>query len=401
MAFPQPVLIRKRRRRRPPNRIPLWPFGVVILMASVGGLVWAVMGRVSKPASHGLAGYLTDDRTVENEYARLYNHPLTDPLPRQDFRYAAELTARTDYAGALAVLQRITKQAAVPAVFNNMGVLYLQQNDISQAVKAFREAFLRDGDYQPVRANLMRMKPLLNAVSAVTREVEPNDYYLLANVISLSRPVEGEISAIGDTDCFRFQTPPAPRDILALEIENLSPTLIPALSIFDTDDQFLGWTKDAQQPGLSITEQIAPAPKTTLIVHIWGAYKTMGKYRLTVRPLKAFDRYEPNDDILNATRITVGEMIAANIMDGADTDFYSFVAPDSGVVRVDIQNRSTALIPALTAFSSDRRTIAFAADTRTAGANLTRSFPASPGQVYYVQVWPQAKTAGEYSIVIH
>jgi hypothetical protein len=401
MAFPQPVLIRKRRRRRPPNRIPLWPFGVVVLMATVGGLVWAVMSHISKPSNQGLQGYLTDDRFVEREYTRLYNHELTDPLPRQDFRYAAELTARADYTGALAILQRITKQAAVPAVFNNMGVLYLQQNDLSRAMNAFREAFLRDSDYQPVRANLMRMKPLLNSASAVTHEVEPNDYYLLANVISLGRPVDAEISAIGDTDCFRFQIPPAPRDTLALEIENLSDTLIPALSVFDTDDQFLGWTKDAQHPGLSLTQQIAPAPKTTLIVHVWGAYKTVGKYRLTVRPLKAFDRYEPNDDILNATRVTVGQMIDANIMDAADTDFYSFVAPNGGVVRVDIQNHSTALIPALTVFSPDQRTIGIAADTRTAGADLTRSFQATPGQVYYVQVWSQAKTAGAYSILVH
>jgi hypothetical protein len=401
MAFPQPLLIRKRRRRRPPKRIPLWPLGLVMLMAAVGSLVWALMGRISKPASHGLLGYLTDDRMVEREYARLYNRDLTDPLPRQDFRYAAELTARSDYAGALAVLERIARQAAVPAVFNNIGVLYLEQNDISRAMNAFREAFLRDGDYQPVRANLMRMKPLLDAVTAVTREVEPNDYYLLANVISRDRPVEAEISAIGDTDCFRFQAPPAPRDVLALEIENLSPTLIPALSIFDTEDRFLGWTKDAQRPGLSLSQQIAPAPKTTLIVHVWGAYKTLGKYRLTVRPLRAFDRYEPNDDILNATRITVGEKIDANIMDSADTDFYSFVAPDAGVVRVDVQNRSATLIPAVTVFSPDHRTLGMAADARTAGANLARSFPATPGQVYYVQVWPQLKTAGDYTLIIH
>lgn len=200
---------------------------------------------------------------------------------------------------------------------------------------------------------------------------------------------------------FPLPDPPAPRDVLSLEIENLSPTLIPALSIFDTEDRFLGWTKDSQRPGLSLTQQIAPTPKTTLIVHVWGAYKTMGKYRLTVRPLKAFDRYEPNDDILNATRIIVGERIDANIMDAADTDFYSFVAPDAGVVHVDVQNRSATLIPAVTVFSPDRRTLGIAADVRTAGANLTRSVQAIPEQLYYVQVWPQLKTAGEYSLIIH
>ncbi|HLI85375.1 MAG TPA: hypothetical protein VKV17_15780 [Bryobacteraceae bacterium] len=400
MAFPQPVLIRKRRPRRPPRRIPLWPFGIVLLVAAVAGMVWTVMSRLTRPSRQGLPGYLTDDRIIEREYARLYNHQLTDPLPREDFRYAAELAARADYPGAMAVLERITRKAAVPAIYNNLGVLYLRQNDVARAMHAFREAFARDGDYQPARANLLRMQPMLDAVGAVTREVEPNDYYLLANVISLDRPVDAEVSAIGDTDCFRFEAPPAPRDMLSLEIENLSPALIPALSVFDTSDRFLGWTKDARQPGRPLTQRIAPAPKTTLIVHVWGAYKTVGKYRFTIKPLKAFDRYEPNDDILNATRVPVGQPIDANIMDGADTDFYSFVAPQAGLVRVEIQNRSATLIPAVTIFSPDRRALAFAADTRAAGANLTRGFQAAPGQVYYVQVWPQAKTAGEYSMTI-
>jgi len=119
-------------------------------------------------------------------------------------------------------------------LFNNLGVLFVQRNEISRAVSAFREAYVRDADYAPVRANLTRLKPLLNMVGPVTREIEPNDNYMLANVVSLEKPVDAEISAVEDTDCFRFRAPPPPRDILTVEVENLSTTLVPAVSLFGT-----------------------------------------------------------------------------------------------------------------------------------------------------------------------
>jgi hypothetical protein len=72
---------------------------------------------------------------------------------------------------------------------------------------------------------------------------------------------------------------------------------MPVFSVFDGSDRFLGWSQDPQQPGASVTKHLSPQPNATLVLHIWGYRKSTGKYRLTVRALKAFDRYEPNDDI--------------------------------------------------------------------------------------------------------
>jgi hypothetical protein len=406
MAGSQAWIIRKRRkrprRRRHRVRFPVWlPISLLAMMAvAAGGLVWMAVGSIGKPATQPLPGYVQDDQALRREYARLYNRPLPDSLARQDFRYASELVARADFAGAIPVLERISEQVAVPAVFNNLGVLYLQRNDISRAVSAFREAYVRDADYPPVRANLTRLKPLLNMVGSVTREIEPNDNYLLANVVSLERPVDAEISAAEDTDCFRFRTPPPPRDILAVEIENLATTLAPAISLFDSDDRFLGWTKDAEVPGRPLVYHFSPPPNTVLLLHVWGSFQSLGKYRLTIRPLKAFDRYEPNDDILKPTPLTVGQAIEANIMDEADTDFYSFAAPASGTARVEIRNRSDTLIPALFTFSSDRRPSGSGPELHLPGANLSHTFAVTPGRVYYIQVRSRASTAGAYSLTV-
>jgi hypothetical protein len=399
MAGSQAWIIRKRRRRRR-ARFPLWLPVSLLVVAAGGGLVWMAIGRLGKPDAQPLQGYVDDDQALGREYARLYNRPLPESVARQDFRYASELVARADFAGAIPVLERISEQVAVPTVFNNLGVLYVQRNDISRAVSAFREAYVRDADYPPVRANLTRLKPLLNMVRPVTREIEPNDNYLLANVVSLERPVDAEISAVEDTDCFRFRTPTPPRDILAIEIENFSTALVPAISIFDSDDRYLDWTKDAEGPGRSLTYRFSPPPNTILLLHVWGSFRSLGKYRLTIRPLKAFDRYEPNDDILKPTPLTVGQTIEANIMDEADTDFYSFVAPANGSARVEIRNQSATLIPALAAFSADRRAAGSGPELHSPGANLSYTFAVTPGRIYYIQVRSLGSTAGAYSLTV-
>ena len=119
-----------------------------------------------------------------------------------------------------------------------------------------------------------------------------------------------------------------------------------------------------------------------------------------MRPLKAFDTYEPNDDIYNAPRITVGSTIVANIMDANDTDFYSFVSPRTGTVSIVISNRSTTLIPALSTFFPDKRSSGFGPDVRTPGLNLRHTMEVQENQIYFIQVWSQANTAGDYSLIV-
>jgi hypothetical protein len=244
----------------------------------------------------GPAGYIDSVVTLRQEYVSFYNTTVPDAEVERDFQYAASRVAHGDYSGAVAPLENAAKKAPLPAVLNDLGVVYVKQNDGVNALRAFRAALTRDSDYPQVRANLADLESLLNSAEPVTREVEPNDTFLLANAIALGAPVEAEISG-NDIDCFRFKALPAPRDILAVEIENLSETLMPVFSVFDGSDRFLGWSQDPQQPGASVTKHLSPQPNATLVLHIWGYRKSTGKYRLTVRALKAFDRYEPNDDI--------------------------------------------------------------------------------------------------------
>jgi len=349
-----------------------------------------------------LPGYIASVATVAQEYTRFQGKVFQMPEVEQELQQANDRVAAHDYAAAVPMLEEASKRVAVPVIFNNLGVLYAQLNDRARAINAFREALARDIDYQPARFNLNRLKGFTSRdTDPVTHEIEPNDRPELANPIAVGKPVDGDIAAdTNDRDYFRITTPPAPRDLISVEIAARSKTLAPVLKVYDRDQRLLEWGQEVRQPGATLTQYISPAPNTTFYLEVSGYGSTSGEYTLTVRQLKAFDAYEPNDDIFNARPIAPGAFIEANIMDPDDTDYYSFVAPHSGIVTIDIRNRSASLIPALSTFNPDKSSSGFGPDIRTPGANLKHVLPVQEGQTYYIQVWSQSRTAGAYSLTV-
>jgi hypothetical protein len=403
MASQAPIHVPLLRKRNRSVLSRYWWIGAVGLGAAILAAGWWFFPRGPvRPRVELPTGYIASVATVEEEYAKFYGKLLKDPEVTKRVEQAGQRAGARDYVGAVDLLENVAKEAAVPVVFNNLGVLYALLNDRSRAINSFRDALSRDMDYQPVRFNINRINGFNpNTADPVTREIEPNNSNLLANVIRLASAVDASIAGdVNDVDCFRVTAPPAPRDILAIQVANRSATLAPGLRLFDVDMRFLDNGKESRQPGASLTQYMAPAPNTTFFLNVYGLANTGGAYVLTVQPLRAFDSYEPNDEVFNARRISTGQSIAANIMDAQDTDYYSFVSPRTGAVSIEITNRSSTLIPALTTFTPDMRHRGFGPDIRTPGASLHHTMQVQDGQTYFVQVWSQANTAGDYTLLI-
>ena len=382
-----------------------WWVGVILVAAVVGAWLTGP-SRASGPGRQApaktLPGYIASVATVAEEYTRFQGRVFQMPDVERQLQQANERVAAKDYSSAVLLLEEASKRAPVPVIFNNLGVLYAELNDRSRAINSFREALARDIDYQPVRFNLSRLKGIM-AMNAdpVSHEIENNDRPALANLIAVGKAVEGGIAGdTNDVDYFRVTTPPAPRDLLSVEIVATSKTLAPVVRFYDFDQRLLDWGQEVRQPGATLTQYFSPQPNTTLYLAVSGYGNTSGSYTLVVKQLKAFDAYEPDDDIFNAHLIQLGQQIDANIMDPDDTDFYSFVAPRSGPVTVHIRNRSTTLIPALSTFHPDRSSSGFGPDVRTPGASLKHVFEVEDGKTYFIQVWSQNRTAGDYTLTV-
>jgi tetratricopeptide (TPR) repeat protein len=373
----------------------------VILLAVALLAVFLVACRGSREAQKAgpIDGYQDDVSMLTREYSRFHGKPLRDPELEQQFQMAGDLVAQRNHPAAIEILEKVAKRAAVPVVFNNLAALYAAMDDRTRAINAYREALARDAEYRPVRDTIERLNHFsLNEASPVRKEIEPNNNEAEANVIGFNRPAEGEIT-VGDTDSYKFVLPEPPRDIVQIEVENLDKGLELGVRIQDAERK-----KDSERvllrAGESFKHYLSDQPNTAVYLQVFGARETVGHYRVTIHPMKAFDALEPNEDIFTARRVELGQTYEANIMDADDTDYYAFESPDDGIVAIDIKNDSPTLIPALTTFDSDRRNTGFGPDVRKPGENLAHRMEVQAHRTYYLQVWSQVHSAGRYTLTI-
>lgn len=390
----------KRRRKQPatPALLRFWWIGLILVALLVGSASFLLRPRTT---ARRLPGYVPSGAELLAEYSRQYGSTAGPDVSRQ-WEQSNALVASRDYAGAAVVLEDLSKVARVPAVFNNLGVLYAELNDRGRCIHAFREVLALDSAYRPTRENLDRLKGFVADLTApVTREVEPNDTNSSANVVTFDSPIEGAIAGeSGDVDSYVINVPPAPRDLLDIEISSRSKELIPSFRIYDTNLQLTNLGRSAVGPGSPLSLRLTPDPGSTIYLQVLGVRQTSGDYSLRITPAHAFDTSEPNDDIFTARHIELDQPADANIMDAKDTDFYSFLSPRDGQVTIDVQNRSTTLIPALTTFTPDKRNSGFGPQVRTRGGSLHHVLTVQEHQTYFLQVWGQSDTAGDYRLTV-
>jgi len=403
MASPSTSPSAPRRRKRRRRKRPLFPRVLpALLVLGIAGAGWLWVSNRRPSSARDLPGYVPSSEVLRQEFGQYTGKKLSDDRVVRDFEYATAMMRSGDYHGAVTQLESATKDASLPVVFNNLGVLYVKLGDRARAVNAFREALSRDAAYRPVRENMDRLQGFTaNEADPVTAEIEPNGTLRSANLIATGKSVEAEIASnIEDADWYRVATPPAPRDLVVIDITNRSNTLRPGLNIYNSDGRLIQGSRSDVQPGQSVAERLSPAPNVILHLEIFGAGHTSGSYVLTVRPQHAFDSYEPNDDLYSASKIEVGRTIDGNIMDGEDTDYYSFVSPRSGEVEIDLQNRGPTLLAGVATYSQDMKQTGFGPDVDDPGGSLRHKIKVEKGATYFVQVWSRASTAGQYSLTI-
>jgi tetratricopeptide (TPR) repeat protein len=370
------------------------------LTLCVLAMLGAASCRNSRQESGPLASYVTDPAVIRYEF-RHFAGREPEPKVLAEIESAGKAARSADYRGALATLSGMAPNAPVPAVYANLGILYAAVNDPLNAREAFQKALRRDPSYRAARDGLDRLKAAgIDEDLPVTQEIEPNNSLLRANRIALEATVSGEVAADGDVDAFRFVSPPKPRDVLEISIVNRSTTLVPTLRIFDSDQRFVLWNKEATRQGSNAAQFFAPGSSATYYVEVWGQNRTAGAYAIRVRALKAYDGYEPNDDIAHPAAIEPGATLDAGIMDARDTDYYRFTSPRTGTATVRIENHSATLLPAVTIYGPDLRLTGFGPEVRDAGAGLTHSFAITAGEARFVQVWSRGASSGRYSISV-
>jgi hypothetical protein len=236
--------------------------------------------------------------------------------------------------------------------------------------------------------------PHPTALSA--QEAELNNSILKAKEIQLNTVIRAAIGSNSDPHYFSFTMQGNKRDLVDIILNNESTTLAPTITFYNPDKSALPSASNTT-PGGDVTYSFVASPKTQYYVEV-SPYNGYGDYRLTVRSRNAYDAYEPNDDILDAHKIAVGESIKAGIMDPKDLDFYTFESGSNEKLVVSVENRSTTLAPTITVYNPDKSAQPSATNT-TPGGDIADPIVARPNSRYYVEV-SSYNGYGDYTLTV-
>lgn len=229
---------------------------------------------------------------------------------------------------------------------------------------------------------------------------------LHAGGIGLNVNVIGSIAPqSGLSDFYRIVSPATPRDVVRVSLENRSTKLRVGLQVFDSQKSPIAISGQSEA-GANRELFFAAEPASVYYVQVqpYNEYDS-GAYVLSVTPQHSYDNYEPNDDILHATPITLGDTIHANCMNGVervkDNDFYRLISSaHAQTLKAYVTNRSTTLRPSVHVFDGQKGEIAVAGQS-TPGGDVEVVFPAKANSVYYVSVEPYNEgDFGDYTLTV-
>lgn len=334
--------------------------------------------------------YITNSRIGGDLYFTT-NVQLTEPAARAQFDRAVALAQQGNYAEAKGLFEQLAVAAKSAEVYNNLGVVNAALGDDAAAQRSVQQALQIEPGNQGARANL-------ELLSKAIQHQGSNDTILTAAPIPVGANVQSSIAEGNSSDFFTFATAPGPRDILQVRVDNQSTTLKPHLKLFNAERSEFG-SHYEMTAGANVALEFAAAPGSKYFAQVVGFAGSSGAYTLSVAARKAFDRFEPNDDILKSSDIRVKQDVEANIMDVGDDDVYRF-AVGAGPVRALLTNRSATLAPEITLFDDNRSQVANQYTT-TPGAHISAEAVAARAGTWYLRVKAfTGASGGEYTIKV-
>lgn len=230
-------------------------------------------------------------------------------------------------------------------------------------------------------------------------EKEPNDDAFNANVVPLGQWAKAAINPAGEGDFYTFTTPETYRDWIKIEVQNRSTTLDPRIHLFNAAKSNIASPYNGTAGGdLSYDIVAAPGSRFTFKVSSYHG-SAAGVYLVRVTPQKAYDSFEPNDDILSAKEISANTAVEAQIMDSGDADFYVAEGDAEREVTITLANKSATLHPRLHIYNAGKSQVADPYNG-TAGGDLSYKVKVPAGRVYVRVSDYHGNAGGAYALTI-
>ena len=348
--------------------------------ALVGMGIWAFGLRAATPpeGTTRIDAEIIAGELSLTSVGSIVNHYGVEIAPEllQRIRRALELGARGNATQAIPILESVSEEIEAPALDADLATLYALAGDIDAARARFQTVLEEAPDLRQASQNLKTLEDWRDApIASGALELEPNGDLMHPNRAPLGVLITGVLATSDDVDSYVFSTPTQSRDWYVLEIRNRSAALQPRMSVFNADRSERSATAEHSfqvTPGQDISARLVVEPGSEVYVSV-SSLGGAGPYGMVIRPERAYDEYEPNEDILSAAEVGAIKSWEAAIMDTGDVDYFSVDLVGGGPVEVAVENLSPDLQPMVTVYDADKRRIASTAEYGfkvTAGQNI-------------------------------
>src|SRR5262245_34926717 len=158
--------------------------GVAGSMAVIAVVVFALFTRDSRPV---LIGNIT---IVENQYLQFFGAPPPVDV-KQLIAQAIDLANSQQNDRALEAFSKIPIDMRVPALWNDLGVVFERLNDVTNARAAYQAALAKDPGFTPAKSNLARLESTMVPIAVGSAKSASAVAATSGNDINLLAPEEG------------------------------------------------------------------------------------------------------------------------------------------------------------------------------------------------------------------
>ena len=97
--------------------------------------------------------YVTNVSIIASEYEKTHGRPLTDEDLKERIERAMAEAQAGRHTESIRLLEELSKNLPLPALYTNLGVEYAKVGDTEAATKAFNSAIEKDPSYEPAHLN--------------------------------------------------------------------------------------------------------------------------------------------------------------------------------------------------------------------------------------------------------
>ncbi len=278
---------------------------------------------------------------------------------------------------------------------------YLIQIFSSRSVFGLKYALKKLDEIKSSKPYFLEVRKATAEDGILIDKYEPNDDLLQPTSLELNTSVKGTIEPMLDVDYYKFHLASNKKEEIEIKVLNQAKNIAPNIIVYDENREELGW-RGTEKGAAAVEAKLVAQPNQDYFIAVFSS--TIGvnaKYALEERHKErsdkyysleaklvttAADKYEPNDDLLKATQVSIGE-IKGTINPPWDIDCYKFKAPRSGKMHIQLLNPTLEITPRFIVYNSERIEIGTATTKQKGAAKVEMRGNIKAGREYYVKIY--------------